>query len=46
MFSVNKQKNISLKNKKGITITNYFKNFLNKSNRKRNKIWLDEVSEF
>ena len=32
--------------KKGIIITNGFRNILNESNRKPNKIWLDEDSEF
>ena len=36
----------SLKNKKGITITNAFQNILNESNRKQNKIWVDKGSEF
>ena len=35
---------IPLKNKKGTTITNAFQNFLNESNRKRSKIWLDKGS--
>ena len=37
---------ISLKDKKGITINNAFQIILDKSNRKPNKIWLDEGSEF
>ena len=37
---------ISLKYQKGITITNAFQKFFKKSNRKPNKIWLDEGSEF
>ena len=35
-----------MKNKKGITITNAFQNFLKVFNRKRNKIWVDKRSEF
>ena len=31
---------------KGITITNVFRNFLDKSNHKPNKMWLDKGSEF
>ena len=34
------------KDKKGITITNTFQNFLDKSKRKSNKIWVDKDSEF
>ena len=37
---------ISKKKKKGITITNAFQKIFKKSNRKPNKIWLDEGSEF
>ena len=37
---------ISLKDKKGITITNAFQKFLDGSNRKPNKIWVDKGSEF
>ena len=37
---------IPLKNKKGITITNAFQKFLDKSNRKLNKIWVDKGNEF
>ena len=37
---------ISLKDKKGITITNAFQNTLDKSNCKPNKIWVDKGSEF
>ena len=37
---------VSLKDKKGITITNAFQKILNKSNRKPNKIWADKGSEF
>ena len=32
--------------KKGITITNSFQNFLDKSGRKPNEIWVDKYSEF
>ena len=37
---------VSLKDKKGITITNAFQKILNKSNRKPNKMWADKGSEF
>ena len=37
---------ISLKDKKGITITNAFQKFLDESNRKPNKIWADKGSKF
>ena len=37
---------ISLKDKKGIIITNAFQKILNESNCKPNKIWADEGSEF
>ena len=37
---------ILLKDKKGITITNAFQKILDESNRKPNKIWVDEGSEF
>ena len=36
---------IPLKDKKGITATNFFQK-LNESNHKPNKIWVDKVSEF
>ena len=36
---------IPLKDKKGITITNAFQNFLDESNHKPNKIWVDKGSE-
>ena len=36
----------SLKDKKGITITNAFQKILNESNRKPNKTWVDKGSEF
>ena len=37
---------ITLKDKKGITITNAFQKILNESNRKLNKIGVDKGSEF
>ena len=37
---------IPLKDIKRITITNAFQNFLDKSNRKPSKIWVDKESEF
>ena len=37
---------VPLKDKKGITITNTFQKNLKESNRKPNKIWADEGSEF
>ena len=37
---------ISLKDKKGITITNAFQKILDESNRKPNKIWVDKSDEF
>ena len=37
---------VSLKDKKGITITNAFQKILKESNRKPNKIWVDKGSEF
>ena len=37
---------IPLKDKNDITITNASKKFLEESNHKPNKIWLDERSEF
>ena len=36
----------SLKDGKGITITNVFQKTLDKSGRKPNKIWVDKSSEF
>ena len=36
---------ITLKDKKGITITNAFQKILKESNRKPNKIWVDKGSE-
>ena len=35
-----------LKDEKGVAITNAFKNILDESNRKPNKIWLDKGSKF
>ena len=37
---------ISLKNRKGIPITNTFQKILNELKRKPNKIWEDKGSEF
>ena len=37
---------VPLKDKKGITITNAFQKILKESNRKPNKIWVDDGSEF
>ena len=37
---------VSLKDKKGITITNAFQKILKESNRKLNKIWVDKGREF
>ena len=37
---------IPLKDKKGNTITNAFQKILDESNRKLNKIWVDQGSEF
>ena len=37
---------IFLKDKKEVTITNAFKIFLDESNSKPNKIWVDKGSEF
>ena len=36
---------IPLKDRKGITITNTFKNFLDESNRKPNILWVDKARE-
>ena len=36
----------SLKDEKGIIITNVFQKTLDKSGRKPNKIWVDKSSEF
>ena len=37
---------VHLKDKKCVNIVNAFRNILNKSNRKSNKIWVDKGSEF
>ena len=37
---------IPLKDKKGTSIVNVFKNFLSDSNRKPNKIWVNQDSQF
>ena len=37
---------VPFKNKKGISIVNVFQKILDKSGRKRNKIWADKGSEF
>ena len=37
---------VSLKDKKGISITNAFNNIIKQSRRKPNKIWVDQGSEF
>ena len=37
---------VSLKDKKGATITNAFQSILDSSKRKPNKIWVDQGSEF
>ena len=37
---------VPLKDKKGITIANVFQSILDSSNRKPNKIWTDQGSEF
>ena len=37
---------VPLKDKKGVGIVNAFQSILKKSNRKRNKIWVDKGSEF
>ena len=37
---------IPIKDKKGISIVNAFKKILSDSNRKPNKIWVDQGSEF
>ena len=36
----------TFKDNKGITITNVFKKFLNESDRKPNKLWVDKGSKF
>ena len=37
---------VPLRDKKGNTITNAFQSILDKSNRKLNKVWVDQESEF
>ena len=37
---------VPLRDKKGVSIVNAFQRFLNNSNRKANKIWVDQSSEF
>ena len=37
---------VPLKDKKGASIVNTFQSILKKSNRKPNKIWVDQGSEF
>ena len=37
---------VPLKDKRGVTIVNAFKQILKESNRKPNKIWVDKGSEF
>ena len=37
---------ISLKDEKGISITNAFRKIIKKSNREPNKIWVNKGSEF
>ena len=37
---------VPLKDKNGVTIVNAFQSVLKKSNRKSNKIWVDQGSEF
>ena len=37
---------VTLKDKKGISITNAFKKIIKQSNRKPNKIWVDQGVEF
>ena len=37
---------VPLKDKKGVSIIDAFQSILKKSNRKRNKIWVDKESEF
>ena len=37
---------VSLKDKKGISITNAFNKIIKQSNRKPNKIWVDQEGEF
>ena len=37
---------IPLKDKKGVSLINAFQSILHKSNRKRNKIWVDKGNAF
>ena len=37
---------VPIKDKKGVSIVNAFQKYLDKSKRKPNKIWVDQVSEF
>ena len=37
---------VPLKDKKGISITNAFNKIIKQSNRKSNKIWIDQGGEF
>ena len=37
---------VSLKDKRGISIVNAFNKIIKQSNRKPNKIWVDQESEF
>ena len=37
---------VPLKDKKGISIVNAFNKIIKQSNRKPNKIWIDQVGEF
>ena len=37
---------VTLKDKRGISITNAFKKTIKQSNRKPNKIWVDQAGEF
>ena len=37
---------VPLKDKKGLSTVNAFQSILKKSNRKRNKIWVDKGGEF
>ena len=37
---------VPLRDKKSVTITNAFQSILDKSERKPNKIWVDQGSEF
>ena len=46
MFIANMFGSLFFKDKKGIMITNAFQKILDQSNRKPNKIWVDQGSEF